>query len=138
MKKTASTTPPKKSGVKKSAAKKPVAKKPVAKNLGAVEAVDPAFARVVAAFAKESDVTSGKMMASFGLKVNGKIFAMHVRGDLVVKLPKARVDELVGAGKGAHFDPGHGRPMKEWIAIGGDEPSWVALAREAHRFVRAI
>ena len=36
-------------------------------------AVDPKFARVIAAFAEDQDVTSGKMMASVGLKVNGKL-----------------------------------------------------------------
>jgi len=43
------------------------------------------------------------------LSVNGKIFAMLVRGKLVVKLPKQRVDELVAARVGTYFDPGHGR-----------------------------
>lgn len=32
------------------------------------------------------------------LNVNGKIFAMLVKGKFVAKLPKARVDELVGGG----------------------------------------
>jgi len=45
---------------------------------------------------------------------HGKIFAMLGRGSsLVVKLPRERVDELARAGKGQHFDPGHGRLMKE-------------------------
>ena len=51
------------------------------------------------------------------LNVNGKIFAMCRKGDLVVKLPKERVDELVAERKGTRFDPGHGRIMKEWIVI---------------------
>jgi TfoX/Sxy family transcriptional regulator of competence genes len=98
--------------------------------------VEPRFAPVVEAFADDPDVSAGTMMASFGLKVRGRIFAMVARGRLVVKLPKARVDELVAAGAGERFDPGHGRVMKEWIAMGTDE-GWVELAREAHRFVRA-
>jgi hypothetical protein len=68
--------------------------------------------------------------------VNGKIFAMLGRGSaLVVKLPKERVDELVNAGHGKHFDPGHGRLMKEWVAVEAGAAPWVALAEEAHRFV---
>jgi hypothetical protein len=39
------------------------------------------------------------------LNVNGKIFAMLVKDNLVVKLPRQRVDELVGARKGGFFDP---------------------------------
>ena len=61
---------------------------------------------------------------------------MVARGRLVVKLPKARVDELVRAGAGEHFDPGHGRLMKEWISSADDGGEWLALAQEAHAFVR--
>ena len=75
-------------------------------------APDPAFAPVASAFAGDPEVSAGKMMASFGLKVNGKIFVMHVRGRLVAKLPRPRVDELVAAGAGERFDPGSGRIMK--------------------------
>jgi hypothetical protein len=46
---------------------------------GAVE-VDPRFAPVVEAFVRDRQVSYGKMFASMGLKVNGKIFAMHVKG----------------------------------------------------------
>jgi|EndMetStandDraft_8_1072994.scaffolds.fasta_scaffold24230_5 hypothetical protein len=99
--------------------------------------LDPRFAGIAAAFRRDPDVTSGKMMAAVGLKVHGKIFAMFPRGVFVAKLPKARVDELVRLGHGERFDPGHGRPMKEWIAMRGHEDTWLALAREAHRFVAA-
>ncbi|MGI8552752.1 MAG: hypothetical protein ACR2PL_18485 [Dehalococcoidia bacterium] len=56
----------------------------------------------------------------------------------MVKLPRQRVDALIAAGEGERFDPGHGRLMKEWVAI---EPSsaeaWLPLAREAMPFVAA-
>ncbi len=97
--------------------------------------VDPRFAPVVDAFAADPAVTAGRMMASFGLKVNDKIFAMVVKGRLVVKLPKARVDELVGRGAGDHFQTGQGRPMREWVAVTGDA-GWVDLAEEAYGFVK--
>jgi hypothetical protein len=99
--------------------------------------VDPRFAPVVDAFAKDGQVTyGGKGFGATGLKVNGKIFAMFSKGKFVAKLPKERVNELVRLGKGEYFDPGHGRLMKEWVALGGATTSWVALAREAHDFVR--
>jgi hypothetical protein len=97
--------------------------------------VDPRFAPIAAAFRRDPDVTSGKMMSAFGLKVRGKIFAMFPRGQFVAKLPKARVDALVAAGQGDYFDPGHGRKMKEWIALDGHDAAWLGLAREAYRFV---
>jgi hypothetical protein len=71
------------------------------------------------------------------LVVKGKIFAMLVKGRLVAKLPKARVDELVSGGIGEHFDPGHGRLMKEWVVVGAGRAPWTELAKEAYRFVKA-
>lgn len=98
--------------------------------------IDPSFAPIVNAFASHRDVTYGKLMASNGLKVNGKIFAMLSRGRLVVKLPRSRVDGLVSAGAGERFDPGHGRVMKEWIVIKSDKTDWIELAGEAYTFVK--
>jgi TfoX/Sxy family transcriptional regulator of competence genes len=99
--------------------------------------VDSRFLPVIAAFARDRQVTTGRMMASVGLKVNGRIFAMLSRGKFVAKLPKPRVDELVASGLGDYFDPRRdGRLMKEWIELRGAKPSWIALATEAHRFVK--
>ena len=100
-------------------------------------AVDEGFARVVSAFAGDRSVSRGGTgFGSTGLKVNRKLFAfMSSRGTFVVKLPRERVAELVSAGEAEHFDPGHGRLMKEWIAVGPRAPDRVDLAREARRFV---
>jgi hypothetical protein len=69
--------------------------------------------------------------------VNGKIFAMmSFKGKFVVKLPKKLVDELVSGGRGEHFDPGHGRIMKEWVAVGTREPNWVVAMKDVNTFVR--
>lgn len=102
------------------------------------------FAAVVEALAGEPEVTppaeagEPRTFGSNGLKVRRKIFAMLVRGRLVVKLPRQRVDTLVAAGEGERFDPGHGRLMREWLTV--DEASdldWLPLAREAMAFVAA-
>ena len=98
--------------------------------------IDPSFRPVVAAFARHRDVTGGKLMSSYGLKVNGKIFAMFGRKQFVAKLPKSRVETLVAAGAGKHFDPGDGRLMKEWFVAGSDAPDWLVLAKEAYEFVK--
>ena len=97
--------------------------------------IDPRFQPVANAFGEHRDVTSGKMMSSYGLKVNGKIFAMFGRDQFVVKLPMPRVDELAVSGKGKRFEPGPGRIMKEWIAFKDRDAEWVDLAREAYTFV---
>lgn len=61
---------------------------------------------------------------------------MFGRDRFITKLPKERVDELLRAGKGARFDPGHGRLMKEWIVVWAGKADWVALAKEAYEFVK--
>jgi hypothetical protein len=72
------------------------------------------------------------------LMVNGRIFAMLSHDRLVVKLPRRRMEELVAAGVGQPFDPGHGRLMREWLSLHpGHEPDWESLAREALAFGRA-
>ncbi|MGW4483161.1 hypothetical protein ACWEOE_04920 [Amycolatopsis sp. NPDC004368] len=78
----------------------------------------------------------GRGFGSSALRVGNRIFAMLVRGCLVVKLPKSRVDELVAEGHGVRFDANKGTPMKEWFALAQEAPlDWPALAREACAFV---
>jgi hypothetical protein len=70
------------------------------------------------------------------LKTDGRIFAMLVKDRLVVKLPAARVTQLVEDGAGEHFDPGHGRIQKEWLSVfEGDDRAWRALATESEAYV---
>jgi hypothetical protein len=85
-----------------------------------------------------SSVTEGKGFGSSGqLKVDGRIFAMLVRGELVLKLPPRRVEELVRSRKGKNFDAGKGRPMREWFVLSHtSKEDWSSLAAEAYSFVR--
>ena len=101
------------------------------------------FAALVQELAAQPDVeapgeSSRRRFGSDALKVNGSIFAMVTGGRLVVKLPRDRVDALIGDGTGAPFDNGKGRPMKEWLTVvDEDDQTWVALSREALDFVRS-
>ena len=99
---------------------------------------DALFERLVGRFSSDPSVTppsAGKGFGASGLKFDGKIFAMVARGELVVKLPRQRVDELIAAGTGSRFDPGHGRVMKEWVAVSTEHGrSWSKLAQEALDF----
>jgi hypothetical protein len=71
-----------------------------------------------------------------GLRIHGKIFAMLVKDELVVKLPRDRVEELSDVGVGHPFDPGHGRVMKEWLSVSNDAGRrWRSLVDEARAFV---
>ncbi len=101
--------------------------------------VEERFADLVEVLTREAGASyehKGRGFGSGTLKVNGKIFALlSSRGQLVVKLPRRRVDELRDSGVGERFDPGHGRLQKEWLAVAGED-GWDALAREALAYVR--
>jgi hypothetical protein len=77
----------------------------------------------------------GRGFGSTALKINNKIFAMLVDGRLVVKLPRTRVTELIDTGRGQPFDAGKGKPMKEWVALTGNEAECRSLVVEAQAFV---
>jgi TfoX/Sxy family transcriptional regulator of competence genes len=93
------------------------------------------FASLAEALLADSRVGEGRMFGSQVLKVTGKVFVMLVKGRLVLKLPAERVQALVTGGAGKPFDPGHGRPSKEWVAVVLADADWQALAREARDFV---
>jgi hypothetical protein len=74
----------------------------------------------------------GRRFGARALRRNGRIVAMLDGGRLVVKLPRARVDELVATGAGSRFDAHRGTPLKEWFVLAADSPlSWTELAGEA-------
>jgi hypothetical protein len=96
------------------------------------------YAALVDELAGVAGVTPPRGGSGFGrgaLKFEGKIFAMFVRGRLVLKLPEARVSELITAGEGLNFDANKGTPMREWLSLDpGSGLAWLPLAREAVEF----
>jgi hypothetical protein len=86
-------------------------------------------------------VTPPRGGSGFGrgaIRFQNKIFAMFVRGRLVLKLPADRVDALVSAGDGIRFDANKGTPMKEWFSLDPQSRrEWLALAREALEFAKS-
>jgi TfoX/Sxy family transcriptional regulator of competence genes len=95
------------------------------------------YAQIVSHYEKKSGVETGKMFGAEGLKISGKVFAMEVKGNLVVKLPASRANECVAAGQARLFDPGHGRLMKEWLEIDTDSKlDWLTLAEESFAYVK--
>jgi hypothetical protein len=104
---------------------------------------DAAFNAVVKAFADDPQVAPPGFGRKFGdrraLKVNGRIFALlSSKGEFVVKLSRERVVELVGAGRGIAFDPGHGRVMKQWLVVTAGPKSWIPLAQEARELMANV
>lgn len=96
------------------------------------------YEELTAHFSDTEGVTlphGGKGFGRSALRFRGKIFAMLVRGQLVVKLPASRVDELVQTGNGARFDANKGTPMREWFAAYDQcAVPWRVLATEALDF----
>lgn len=96
------------------------------------------FAQIVSQMEGREGVVLGAGKGRFGsgtLQVNGRIFAMEVRGELVLKLPATRVAELVSQDAGRHFEARRDRPMREWLVVAVDYPGWQELAVEAREFV---
>ena len=81
-------------------------------------------------------VTRGTMFGSQGLRTGTKFFAVWWHDQLVVKLPPARLTEIVEAGAGQPFEPMEGRRMNGWIVL-DDSADWSPLAEEARSFVAA-
>jgi|SRR5215467_6272122 len=100
---------------------------------------DPRYEDLIDELMGEPGVTPphGRGFGRSAVRFNGKIFAMFVRGRLVLKLPADRVDEMIAAGHGIRFDANKGTPMREWLSLdpASDEP-WLPLAREALSFAR--
>ncbi len=90
------------------------------------------YAALKAHFATVSGVTVNAGRGAQGMKVGAKMFAMFYRGDLLLTLPPARVQELVDAGQGLPFDPGTGKVLKNRILIPATKKrAWIRLCEEA-------
>jgi hypothetical protein len=84
-------------------------------------------------------VTRSTMMGLPCLRVDGAFFASYDRrtGNLLVKAPAARVDDLIARGKAEAFTPA-GRRFKEWAAITPEHHrTWTRHLDDALRFVRS-
>ena len=96
------------------------------------------FASIVQKMLREQGITQAKMFGVPGIKTDRNMFAMSVKGELIVKLPKGRVEALVASKQGKHFYHlfDKSRLMKEWVAIGkNNKHNWIKLAQEAKDFV---
>jgi hypothetical protein len=83
------------------------------------------------------DPAGPRGFGSDALRVNGSVFCMISSGRrFVVKLPAARVNELIAGGTGEAFRAGKKSPMRQWLVVTDDTPGlWESLAEEALKFV---
>ncbi len=87
--------------------------------------------------AEDARVVEGTMMGGRCLRVGKEFLALaDFKGSgMVVKLPEARVEELVASGLGQPFAPA-GKTFREWVCIPRiDRELWSALLREGVEFV---
>lgn len=87
----------------------------------------------------EGSVEEGTMMGHHCLRsTRGGGFVATVErssGDLVAKLSRTRVEELIDAGIGAPFAPA-GKVFREWVAVSIDrQDQWESLINESIAFV---
>ena len=68
--------------------------------------------------AKDPRIVEGTIMSGRCLRVDKEFLALvdYKGSGLVVKLPKARVAEMIGQGKGQSFAPA-GKVFKEWLSV---------------------
>ncbi len=91
-------------------------------------------------FIDVAGVRAGRMFNGRGLSVDDSIFVFIDReGRLVAKLPEADARSRVAAGEAQPVTMGT-RTMREWVSFAQplDLDSWVAVARDAHRYVSAL
>lgn len=82
-------------------------------------------------------VEEGTIMNGRCARVAGEFLALvgHQDSGMVVKLPRARVDELIEQGIGRPFAPAK-KVFREWVSIPKrDRRRWRALLRESVTFV---
>lgn len=88
--------------------------------------------------AADPELTPGRMFSAEGLKTGGRFFAIVSKGDLVVKLPEVRVDELVESESATPFEVGD-RRMREWVRLRPESMETCAsYVTEARDFVRGL
>lgn len=84
-----------------------------------------------------ADLTEGTIMGGPCVRVAGEFLGLvdYKGSGLVVKLPRARVEQLVATGIGRPFAPA-GKVFREWISVPvPDKDEWEGLLREGIKFV---
>lgn len=100
------------------------------------------YAKLVKALTKNPRIVQPIGKKGFGrngLYFSGRLFAfLSYKKQLVLKLEPERVRDLVAAGDGMWWDPGHdGRVFKRWVVLKpSSERDWLPLAREALKLAK--
>ncbi len=78
----------------------------------------------------------GRMLHAPGLRTPQGFYLFATPTHLVLKLPAARVQQLLATGEGEPCSPRPGHPMREWVEVPApDVAHGVALGTESRAFV---
>jgi hypothetical protein len=94
------------------------------------------FARLVDELCADPSVTLIKMMGRPALKAGTRMFCGLVDGELLLRLGRDRVDELIAAERGTQFDPMGRGAFRDWALVPEPVDDWLELALEALDGVR--
>src|SRR3989442_7575558 len=78
---------------------------------------DETFQRIVDTLLKDKKITQMVMFGSPGLRIAGKVFTFLWKGQLVLKLPGLRVQQLIDSGDARLFDSGS-RASEQRVGFG--------------------
>jgi hypothetical protein len=85
----------------------------------------------------EAGVTQGSMFGTPCLKVERKVLAGLYGDAMTFKLPPGPLAEALALEGAVAFDPGMGRPMKEWALVPlKHAETWPDFAEQALEYVR--
>lgn len=88
---------------------------------------------------KNKEVSLSQMFGMPTLKTNGKAFCGLFNEDMVFKLQGEDHAKALAIKGAQPFDPGMGRPMKEWVVVPNKfSDQWKSLAEAAMKYVDAI
>ena len=84
-------------------------------------------------------VSRGKAFGMPCLKVSGKMFAGYFEESMTFKLTGEPHRLALGLPGARLFDPGMGRPMKEWVQVPfAQQAAWEHLALDAMEYVTSL
>lgn len=98
------------------------------------------FRDLVPEFLGRDGVDQGSMFGSESLRVRGKVVAfVGSDGGLIVKLPAAHAESLVGSGHATRVKIGRNE-AREWVALplATDEDEWRPYVEESLAFVAGL
>ncbi|MDX1475597.1 MAG: hypothetical protein R3309_15600 [Reinekea sp.] len=82
---------------------------------------------------KRVSVNEGKGAQGIKMRIKGKerMFAMFLKGDLLLQTSPERVNALINQKLGAPYDPGTGKTMPDRVLIPArDQAQWIELIEQ--------